>query len=826
MGSFYTNVSRRSNDLLVRGFDSNGNRFSRKVRYQPYLFIPSQNKEVYQTIDGRSVAKIEFDSMSEAREFLTNYDDVAGMEIYGSTDFVYTYINDRYRSQIAYDVSLIRTVYIDIEVSSKDGFPDIASADKMVTAITLGWRGRKHVFGLGAYTPHKEGIIYYQCKDEETLLAKFISYWEEISPDCVTGWNIEFFDIPYLVHRIRKVFDDEQAKRLSPWKLLREYEVEIKGKMNKAYTPIGVNVLDYINLYKKFTYSQQESYSLNHIAFVELQQKKVDYSEYGSLQDLYEKNHQLFIEYNIQDVELVERLEDKMKLIELVFAMAYDAKVNLEDTLGSVKQWDVIIHNYLLSQNIVVPQFKKKPTSEIVGGYVKEPVIGMSHWVVSMDFKSLYPHLIMTYNISPETLMGKINNFHSVDELLNGDFQPEDLSYSYAANGTYYSKEKQGFLPYLMQKMYNDRAEAQKQLKEIKKQYNETKDESLLKSISALNNKQMAKKIQLNSAYGALANMYFRWFNADIAEAITLSGQLAIRWVERNINKYLNTILKTNKDYVIAVDTDSNYITLNALVNSVMPDEKDTNKIVDFINKVVEQKLKPCVDSACVNLHEYMNSYEQKLEMNREAIADKSIWKAKKMYVLNVLDLEGVRYDTPKLKMMGIEAIKSSTPTSCRQNLKKAFEIVMNRSEGDLQQFVSDFKNSFSSLPFEDVAFPRGVKDIEKWEGKNGNYLSGTPIHVKASMAFNNIVDALGLENKYEKIVSGSKIKFCYMKTPNRYNAQVLGCPSTLPEEFNMKTHVDYDMQFNKGFIEPLRSITDTIGWNVEKVSTLESFWG
>ncbi len=475
MGSFYTNVSRRSNDLLVRGFDGNGNRFSRKVRYQPYLFIPSQIKEVYQTIDGRSVAKIEFDSMSEAREFLTNYDDVAGMEIYGSTDFVYTYINDRYRSQIAYDVSLIRTVYIDIEVSSKDGFPDIATADKMVTAITVGWRGRKHVFGLGAYTPHKEGIIYYQCKDEETLLAKFISYWEEISPDCVTGWNIEFFDIPYLVHRIRKVFDDEQAKRLSPWKLLREYEVEIKGKMNKAYTPIGINVLDYINLYKKFTYSQQESYSLNHIAFVELQQKKVDYSEYGSLQDLYEQNHQLFIEYNIQDVELVERLEDKMKLIELVFAMAYDAKVNLEDTLGSVKQWDVIIHNYLLSQNIVIPQFKKKPTSEIVGGYVKEPVIGMSHWVVSMDFKSLYPHLIMTYNISPETLMGKINNFHSVDELLNGDFQPEDLSYSYAANGTYYSKEKQGFLPYLMQKMYRERAAAQKELQILKKEEAEIK---------------------------------------------------------------------------------------------------------------------------------------------------------------------------------------------------------------------------------------------------------------------------------------------------------------------------------------------------------------
>jgi DNA polymerase elongation subunit (family B) len=764
--------------------------------------------------------------MSEAREFLKQYEDVAGMEIYGFTDFIYAYINDRYKSQISYDPSLIRTVFIDIEVSSAGGFPDIATADKPITAITISWRGRKHVFGLRDFKPHKDNVIYYHCKDEETLLAKFLTYWQEISPDCVTGWNVEFFDIPYIINRIKAVFDDAQAARLSPWFLLREYEVEIRGKMNKAYTPVGINVLDYINLYKKFTYSQQESYTLNHISYVELGEKKVDYSQYGSLNDLYEKNHQLFIEYNVKDVELVERLEDKMKLIELVFAMAYDAKVNFEDTLGSVKQWDVIIHNYLLSQNIVVPQFKKKPNSEIVGGYVKEPVIGMSKWVVSMDFKSLYPHLIMTYNISPETLAGKVDRFYSVDELLQKQFE-HDGQYSYCANGTYYSKDKQGFLPYLMQKMYNDRAEAQKQLKQIKKQYNDTKDESLLKQISALNNKQMAKKIQLNSAYGALANMYFRWFNADIAEAITLSGQLAIRWVETNVNRYLNGMFKTKKDYVIAVDTDSNYITLEKLVEQYQSFSKtdDVKKIVDVIDKFVESKLKPFIDSACQDLHEYMNSYEQKLVMNREAIADKGIWKAKKMYILNVLDQEGVRYDSPKLKMMGIEAIKSSTPTSCRQNLKKAFEIVMNQTEGQLQQFVADFKSQFSSLPFEEVAFPRGVKDIEKWEGKNGNYLSGTPIHVKASMAFNAIVDDLGLQNKYEKIVSGSKIKFCYMRTPNRYNIQVLGCPSTMPDEFKMQKHINYDMQFDKGFIEPLRSITETIGWNIEKLSTLEDFW-
>jgi len=530
MSAFYTNVSRRSNDLLVRGFDANGNRFNRKVKYQPYLFIQSKDQSKFKTLDDKPVGKIEFDSMSEARDFLKQYEGVSGMDIYGLTDFVYAYINDRYRSQISYDPKLIRTVYIDIEVSSKDGFPDIATANKPITAITISWRGRKHVFGLNDFKPHKDDVIYYHCKDEETLLAKFITYWEEISPDCVTGWNIEFFDIPYIINRIKTVFDDNEAKRLSPWKLLREYEVEIRGKMNSAYTPVGVNVLDYINLYKKFTYSQQESYSLNHISFVELGEKKVDYSEYGSLNDLYEKNHQLFIEYNIKDVELVERLEDKMKLIELVYAIAFDSKINFEDTLGSVKQWDVIIHNYLLEQNIVIPQFKKKPEKEIVGGYVKDPKIGMSEWVVSMDFKSLYPHLIMTYNISSETLVGMMEGFPSVDELLKGEFQaPED--YSYCANGTYYSKEKLGFLPALMKKLYDDRAATQKELKTIKKEFNETKNKELERLISALDNRQKALKIKLNSAYGALANVYFRWFNADIAEAVTTSGQLAIRWV-------------------------------------------------------------------------------------------------------------------------------------------------------------------------------------------------------------------------------------------------------------------------------------------------------
>ena len=832
MAAFYTNVSRQSNNLLVRGVDENGHRFTRKVKYKPYLFIPQQGpvEGEYRTIEGKPVGKMDFDSMSEAREFLKQYDDVSGMEIYGLTDFTYLYINDRYRKQISYDPALIISVGIDIEVSSEGGFPDIASADKEVTAITLSHKGHKYVYGLPPgtcldYVPHGPNITYYSCKTEQELLFKFLQKWEQLNPDVVTGWNIEFFDIPYLVNRITRVCTPEDAKRLSPWKMLREYDVEMRGKKQQAYTPVGVNVLDYINLYKKFTYTQQESYRLDHIAFIELGERKLDFSEYSNLEELYKQNYQKFIEYNIKDVELIDRLEDKMKLIELVYAMAFDAKVNFEDTLGSVKQWDVIIHNELMKTKTVIPHFKKhKGDYTIVGGYVKEPRTGLSKWVISLDLNSLYPHLIMQYNISPEKFVHWDTEFPSIDELLTGKC-PAPRDYSYAANGTAYLRDGPGFLPALMYKMYIDRTVYQKELKELKKQYNETKDESLLKRIAALDNLQKAKKIQLNSAYGALGNEWFRWFDPKFAEAITMSGQLSIRWIEKKLNQYLNKIMQTTLvDYCIASDTDSVYLTLDALVNKVMPDQKDEVKIVKFIDQLTKEKLEPYIDKCYEELREYMNAMEQKMKMKREAIANKAIWKAKKMYILNVWDLEGVLYDKPKLKMMGIEAVKSSTPAACRTNLKKSFEIIMNETEEDLHKFIAEFRETFKTLPFDEVAFPRGVKNIEKWETKTG-FASGTPIQVKAALAYNSILDKKKLAGKYEKIMSGSKIKFAYMKMPNPYQTAVLGCSSAMPPEFGLEKYIDYDTQFDKSYIEPLKSVISTIGWNTEKVATLEDFF-
>ena len=831
---FYTNVTRHRNNILVRGI-KDGVPYKKSVRYTPYLFITTNKSSKYQNLKGGPVGRVDFDSMSEARDFLERNQGVSGMDIYGLTDFTYLFIHDAFPGEIRYDTSQISVVSLDIECSIEGGFPNIGLANSEITAITISRKGMRTVFGCGDYKEHQDNIKYYKCADEKALLTSFLEVWNgsQYSPDVVTGWNVEFFDIPYLVNRIKRVLGDKDAQRLSPWNMLREYEVEIRGQKNQAFTPIGINVLDYLNLYKKFTYSQQESYRLDYIAQEELGEKKLDHSEYVNLDDLRLKNFQKYIEYNVHDVDLVDKLEDKLKLIELVYALAYDAKVNYDDTLASVKQWDVIIHNYLRQSNRVIPQFNRdRPSKTLVGSYVKEPKIGLSKWVVSFDLNSLYPHLIMQYNISPEMFITRINESLSIEDIMNGGISRfsdymKKANCTAAANPCLYSKEKQGFLPALMERMYEDRSLYKKKMIQVKKEYESTKKPELLKEISRLDNLQMAKQIQLNSAYGALGNQYFRWYDINHAEAITMSGQLSIRWIEGKINEYLNKILKTkDKDYVVASDTDSVYITLDDLVSSVYPDQPDDSVVVGFLDKVCRERLEPFIDSAYQELADYMNAYAQKMKMKRENIANKGIWKAKKMYILNVWNSEGVQYDKPKLKMMGIEAVRSSTPSSCRDNIKKSLEIIMNEDETALHRFIENFRKEFKTLGFEDVAFPRGVKGLEKWSRKDaGLFEKGTPIHVKGAIIYNYLLSNKRLSNKYESISSGEKIKFCYMVKPNPYNITVLSSPRDLPSELGMDKFIDYDKQFEKAYLDPITSIISTIGWNTEKRATLEDFF-
>jgi len=523
-------------------------------------------------------------------------------------------------------------------------------------------------------------------------------------------------------------------------------------------------------------------------------------------------------------------LEDKMKLIELALTMAYDAKVNYNDIHYQVRMWDNIIFNDLKKRKIAIPPKKgNKKDHQYAGAYVKEPIPGMYNWVVNFDLNSLYPHLIMQYNISPETLLNQKHPTASIDNILNKKLDLSNLSDSTVCpNGAMYGIDQQGFLPRLMEKMYNDRVIFKKKMIEAKQQYEKTPTVALEKEIARCNNIQMAKKISLNSAYGAIGNEYFRYFRIENAEAITLSGQLSILWIEKKLNQYLNKILKSgDKDYVIAIDTDSIYLNLSDLVENVYKGrEKTDEKVVNFLDKVCKVELEPFIESCYQELAKYVNAYDQKMIMKRECIADKGIWTAKKRYILNVWDSEDVRYSEPKMKMMGIEAVKSSTPGPCREKIKQAIKIIMTKTEDDLIKFIDVFRDEFKKLSPEDISFPRSVNGIQKFKSSSSIYSKGTPIHVRGTLLYNHLIRQNKLTHKYPVVQEGEKIKFIYLKTPNTIGENVISFLQTFPEELNIKRYIDYDLQFEKSFLEPLKIILNTIGWKTEKTGSLEFLFG
>jgi len=338
----------------------------------------------------------------------------------------------------------------------------------------------------------------------------------------------------------------------------------------------------------------------------------------------------------------------------------------------------------------------------------------------------------------------------------------------------------------------------------------------------------MAKKISLNSAYGAIGNQYFRYYKLENAEAITLSGQVSIRWIENRMNQYLNKLLKTDGvDYVIASDTDSIYLHLGPLVDKIYKGrEKTTESVVNFLNKICEVELEKYIESSYQELANYVNAYDQKMQMKRENIADRGIWTAKKRYILNVWDSEGVRYEEPKLKMMGIEAVKSSTPAPCRKMIKDALKLMMSGTEEDVISFIDKSRKEFKKLPPEQISFPRSASDVQKYFSSSNIYSKGTPIHIRGALLFNHYIKENKLTNKYSLIQNGEKIKFCYLKKPNTLHENVISFISDFPKELSIDKYIDYDLQFEKAFLEPLKSILYAIGWNVEKTVNLELFFG
>ena len=819
---FYTNVQPFGNYIALRGVDSDGRSFQDKIRYEPTLFVEShkpQNPQ-WKTLDNRMVAPVRWGSMKDSRQAIKEY----GGSVYGFDQFQYSFISEKFPGLVNYDMSKIKVAYIDIETSSENGFPDVRSATEEVLAVSIKMGKDFRVYGCGSYDP-QPGVKYISCVDEKNLLLEFVNDWMMNYPDVITGWNSRFFDIPYMVNRIRNVLGEKIANKLSPWGWFRESEVTLVGnRKQQVFDLVGISSIDYMDAYKKFTYVNQERYSLNHIAYVELGEKKLDYSEYASLHELYKTNYQKFVDYNVHDVILVERLEEKMKLMEMIISLAYMAKCNFNDVFSPVKMWDCIIHNHLRNQNVVIPpKVHETKTEAYEGAFVKDPQIGRHKWVCSFDLNSLYPHLIMQYNISPETIVGMHEESGLVEPLLNREVDTDFLrekNLTMTPNGSLYTRKKQGFLPALMEKMYTDRVKYKKMMIEEQKKGKSADTNKL----AQYHNMQINLKIALNSAYGALGNQWFRFYDVRNAEAVSVAGQLSIRWAERAVNEYLNKVLETdNEDYVLASDTDSLYVTMEKMVEKV--GLTDTDKIIKFLDTVCDGKIQDVIDKCYGEMAEYVNAFQQKMVMKREVLADVGIWVAKKHYVLSVHNSEGVQYEEPKLKIMGIEAVKSSTPEPCRNALKKAFKIMMNGTEDDVINFIEEFKTEFNTFPAEDISFPRSVKGLAKYYDSATIYRKSTPIHVKGSLIYNKILQNKRLTRKYPVIQEGEKIKYAYLKEPNPTGDSVIAMLNNLPDEFDLKQYIDYEKQFSKSFLDPMIGILSVIGWKHERKNDIMSFF-
>lgn len=852
MSDFYLNVKQYGDNILYTGIKNN-KKIRTKVQYSPSLFVPCNEDSPYKTLYGEPLKKVKPGSIKKCKDFVSQYSSVENFKIYGNTRYEYCFISDLFENEIDWDYSKIRICIIDIEVDSNPdtgGFASPQNPFQPITSIAVKFVGeeRYYLFGYHEFIA-PSNVKYIRCKDEYTLCKNFIEMWSLNHPDIVSGWNTSGFDIPYLINRLYKIVGMSETKKLSPWGIIQEKNIKKfnekfgKYEENSTYNIIGVSSLDYIDLYKKYQPggSSQESYKLDNIANVEIGENKIEFD--GSLHKLYTENKQKFYEYNIKDVELVEKIDEKCKLFYLILTLAYYTKTNFEDPFHQTRLGDALCYNNLKKKNIQVPNTNENEYAEYAGGYVKPPLLGLYSWVSTVDATSLYPSTINGFNISPETLVKPQNltsdmkeilsNHISVDTLLNKNVDLSKLKENNVCltpNGQFFRTDIRGFIPdivedlFLKRKEYkNSMLQYQQELEELKGQNKDTKE--LENTIAKYNALQTATKLVANSVYGALGNQYFRFYDSKLAEAITLAGQLANKWTAKNLNDYINALLKTDKDYILFMDTDSCGINLGDLVNKIAPENKTKEEIVRVLYTMITERIQPKIDGFCSDLGGYLNVYKNTISYKLEKICSSGVFVAKKRYALNVFANEGVFYSEPKVKVTGLEIVKSSTPSVVRDALKDCVKLILENDKEKLISYIRSFKEKFFNLDVESISFPRGVNGLNKYFDHVSLYKKGTPIHVRGAILYNSLLDEFKLQSEFEYIKDGDKIKYCYLKLPNTVKENVIAYPEKLPKQFDLSPYIDYNLMWEKAFIEPLKSIADVIGWQLESRNSLEDFF-
>ena len=874
---FYTNIARCGQKIYHIGY-KNGSKFIKESKFKPSIYYETfDNDHDSVSVFDHKLKKRQFDNIAEYYQFIGQNSKL--IELFSDVDPIWQFLSIQYKNDIEYDKNDIRVWFLDIETKSET-FPYPYEAKYPITSIAI-HDSKKDMFivlGLKEFDENEaiinlknkfptlnidqiiKSIKYKRCRDERDILEKFLQLNESLKPDILIAHNGDKFDFPYLVNRIDKIGLDN--KRLSPVGHTRStYSAEDDNFMsNKAayFTDIdGVSLLDNMLLYKKYILKPRESWSLSNLAIEDLGLDKINYDEYDNLNRLYDENHQLFIEYNIFDVVLMMLLNKKNGYLDIHIRNTYTTKVpNFEDAMSPVKSWDSYIYHDLQSQNIQIIAKKEMDKFRYAGAYVLDVRTSLSKWVITGDLNSLYPHIQMQWDISPETLVTdtdvvswlssltdeqldeyikksdnseqikflesvkQLNNFgysippinqEELDERILNQLIPTHPEYIMSANG-YYFKRELGHIPRLLHKNYVVRKAIKKENAKLKEQLNKSFSYEIADKISNNTTSEQGIKVLMNAEYGALANQFFRWCRYELCSAVTLNGQLVLKTLLSVMNKEFPDIIQ------VAGDTDSTIFSLETLVEKHCKNFSEDD-IIEWINKFCEEKFQPLINKTYQQLSGYVGAVKNYMVMEVEKIISDAFWTAKKHYAMRIIVEDGLRLKQPKFAYKGLECIKSSTPKIVRELQKETINIILTEQEKVSDKFNECCDKIKKMLPTE-IAFPKTCNNIKKYSDKDGMPVKGAQAHVKAALAYNRYIRKNELENEYPIIQEGEKIRFVWLKTPNIFSSETFGFINRLPNDPNLLDAIDYEKMIEKSYKNNINDILKRI--NLQHLNSVE----
>lgn len=778
--------------------------------YDAYCYVPNNNGE-FQDLFGKRCEKQHFQTFFSQKEYVETHPSFEGDIRPEDRTLI-----DRYHNKnLLENMPKLHVHFTDIETKCDDGFPQSERIGDEILLISVYSNKTKkvHVFGQKEYIPKFESVEYHHCKNEVALLKAYFKFHRSDYPDILTGWNSHFFDFPYIIDRATLLIGENFAKKFSPVGQVREKPFSNQ----KEYEIGGITILDYQDLYKSFSGNQLESYKLDFVAQVELKESKLAYD--GSLKYLWKTDWTKYVNYNIKDVDLVRKLDKKLDFITLVQVQAYISSVPINKTHSSIKKFENYLIGMLKDRKIVLPTAKRGHKVDIPGGFVLEPEGGLYSDIMSYDFTALYPHLFFSLNLSPETRVAKVftkegNSFTDFSlKCIEDDEQYtvnkkivkgsklkkviKDKRYLISANGILFKPEG-GVIPEVVHHMFDTRAK----YKKLMLKYEQEDKPDLARKYDLYQN---VVKVNCNAIYGIMANASFRFFNPDLASAITLTGQKLTKFTKERIDEFCRKKFKIDNDVTLYADTDSCYLHFESITKklNIKPE-----KLVDSLNIIDKKVIKPFLDELFMEFsNEYLNNPINNLNLKRECIAKSILFTTKKRYVMAVLDKEGTSYDPPKIKAVGIEIVRSSTPGYCRDKIKEiATMILFGKTKSEVVTKVKEIHNDFLEQPPDVIAFPRGIKDLDGYDGM--------PIHLRAVLNYNKLLKKKGLETKYDLIQSGEKIKFIYLMRNNVIPSQnIIGFIEVLPKEFELDDFIDKELQFNKALLSPIQRFAEALKW-------------